>query len=901
MNIPYPFKKDKQNAQSMVEFALVLPLLLLILFGLMELGRLLGFYVAVISASREAARYGSAAGDVGGFVAHYQDCDGIRAAGKRVGFFADLEDADFTIAYDQGSEAEPYAFGCPAPTTDIELGDRVVITVSQEWQPIVPLVGLAPVNLTSVTRRTILKAVEIEGTPAPNSAPKIYFATASSKCIENSSDKDSDPPGCQDEMTVRINLDWDWTEDILVNFNWSSTSADSSGAYWDFQVLTSSPVVIPRDTLGVDIVVKINPDTVYEGGPGTVECINFELGDTFSPSEIIQKSTPTSHTLCIEDDEDPPTVFFIGDGVQDESVRDYAPIAQLSHPSQMEVRVFLNDTHTGTASYEGLFRDYYFIEGINLYFHPYAEFSDTSRVNIQIINDFLDEDDETVILKMISAVNATIDPSRDTHTLTIRDEPPDPPPTVYFSPAAQTGGKNLSEMFADIQLSKPSGRDIEVTYRLNTESTATYGVDFTLDPAPNPLGVVTIPAHETSAPITITLLPSDEPEEPNETVILDLVSATSTSNPNPAIVAPSQHIATITNQDVPPTVYFSTPGQSTYENAGQVFVRARLTFASPQEIRVPFTLSGTATKGTDYELEPSSTLVFPANTREKDIVVTIEDDELYEENETIVIELGTPLDDRAVLGLPRRHTITIYDDDQIPTVSFTRSSQNGSESAGTLTASLQLSGASGKPITVPYTVSGTATAGEDYTLSTDSPITFAPGVTSADIVVEIIDDDEYESEETVVLTLGEPENALLGAPSTHTMYLLDNDMPVCSGIYTIGTVTVDKNQRKINTSLSNGSLHPVTITGITIAWRDETGLYLTGITFGASRIWPEVPESLSSTANITDNWDPLGDRSLLPGSQKNLVFTFTRIGGAQLRSLQYLNIQLDNGCNISKQ
>ena len=54
-------KKERQNAQGMVEFALILPILLLVILGIIEFGRLLFFYSSVTSASREAARYGSAA------------------------------------------------------------------------------------------------------------------------------------------------------------------------------------------------------------------------------------------------------------------------------------------------------------------------------------------------------------------------------------------------------------------------------------------------------------------------------------------------------------------------------------------------------------------------------------------------------------------------------------------------------------------------------------------------------------------------------------------------------------------------------------------------------------------------------------------------------------------------
>ena len=55
----------KSKAQALVEFAIVLPLLMLLLYGLLEAGRLLFLYSNVVTASRQAARYGSATGQGG--------------------------------------------------------------------------------------------------------------------------------------------------------------------------------------------------------------------------------------------------------------------------------------------------------------------------------------------------------------------------------------------------------------------------------------------------------------------------------------------------------------------------------------------------------------------------------------------------------------------------------------------------------------------------------------------------------------------------------------------------------------------------------------------------------------------------------------------------------------------
>jgi Flp pilus assembly protein TadG len=52
-------RKQQKSGQSMVEFALLLPLLCLMLFGIIEMSIVLGIYVGLTNSAREAARAGS--------------------------------------------------------------------------------------------------------------------------------------------------------------------------------------------------------------------------------------------------------------------------------------------------------------------------------------------------------------------------------------------------------------------------------------------------------------------------------------------------------------------------------------------------------------------------------------------------------------------------------------------------------------------------------------------------------------------------------------------------------------------------------------------------------------------------------------------------------------------------
>ncbi len=86
--------KNKQAAQGMVEFALVLPILLLVILGIFAFGHVFFAYSSVVSASREAARWGSAVGAADSFLPRYEDCNSIRAAAVRVGAFAGVSGSD---------------------------------------------------------------------------------------------------------------------------------------------------------------------------------------------------------------------------------------------------------------------------------------------------------------------------------------------------------------------------------------------------------------------------------------------------------------------------------------------------------------------------------------------------------------------------------------------------------------------------------------------------------------------------------------------------------------------------------------------------------------------------------------------------------------------------------------
>jgi len=167
------FFERKKSAQAMVEFAIALPILLLLLYGLLEAGRLLFLYSTVVTASRQAVRYGATTGEGNGGVPRYQDCNGIRDAANAVGYLGEFD--TISLAYDQGvTNANPpvpidptaYCLGATdsSLTTTILQGNRtrLVVTVTEKFYPIVPnLVPFIERDIIASSARTILYSVPI--------------------------------------------------------------------------------------------------------------------------------------------------------------------------------------------------------------------------------------------------------------------------------------------------------------------------------------------------------------------------------------------------------------------------------------------------------------------------------------------------------------------------------------------------------------------------------------------------------------------------------------------------------------------------------------------------------------------------------------------------------------------
>jgi hypothetical protein len=168
------------RAQGMTEFALALPIVLLLILGVIEFGRLMVAFSSAYTASREAARYGTANGISDNGVPYYRDCNGIIATAVRIGAVGGVTANGVQIRYDNGPTDPEIPFeskaGCPQDTI---LGDRVFVRVTVMYQPVVPLVNIPAFPVTSTASRTVIKGVDVMGTPLPSPTLRFTYTATS--------------------------------------------------------------------------------------------------------------------------------------------------------------------------------------------------------------------------------------------------------------------------------------------------------------------------------------------------------------------------------------------------------------------------------------------------------------------------------------------------------------------------------------------------------------------------------------------------------------------------------------------------------------------------------------------------------------------------------------------------
>ena len=320
-----------------------------------------------------------------------------------------------------------------------------------------------------------------------------------------------------------------------------------------------------------------------------------------------------------------------------------------------------------------------------------------------------------------------------------------------------------------VSLSAPSGRTTQVSITTQP-GTAVVPDDFS-----NGASILTFAPGETAKPVVVPIVDSFGIREFEEYFYVRLFS------PVEATISDDAGVATILDLDgSPPTTTgfrFFTEPFSTPEGGflGQAFVTVQRTgsLVGSGSVRIStdfFNASAADVVPLDNEL-----IVFADGEQFRVVTLTLTDDALDEADEQLVLRLSDPVGpaggslDPAAFSL----SVTLQDDDALPTVSLGSASQlEGDDGVTTVEMPLSLSVPSGRDIGVWLTVAGGSAGPTDF--ANTWSVIIPAGAMTATIPVEIFGDVANEADETVQFLPA----TLEGHPVLGEKLLILNDDPV---------------------------------------------------------------------------------------------------------------------------
>ncbi|XP_065892782.1 extracellular matrix organizing protein FRAS1-like [Dysidea avara] len=263
------------------------------------------------------------------------------------------------------------------------------------------------------------------------------------------------------------------------------------------------------------------------------------------------------------------------------------------------------------------------------------------------------------------------------------------------------------------------------------------------------------------------------------------------------------------------TVGFTEVSRSFSESIGSVTFTASLSNPSSTDIIVQVRDTQiTATRGgVDYDSGPY-TVTFTAGQTSASFNVPINDDNIFEANETFSLTIDpSSLPNRVTLSSSATLTATISDDDS-PTVSFSTAIYRVGEDDGAVQLQLVLSNPSSTDITVQVSDTAVnATRGVDYTAGPYA-VMFPAGQMSALFDITINDDNILERSETFTIDVDSsslPTGVSVSSTSQATVAIDNDDSITVRFDQSTYSVNEDAGPSQLVLVLSNIASFPITV------------------------------------------------------------------------------------------
>jgi Flp pilus assembly protein TadG len=883
--------KRKLRGQGLVEFALVLPILLFLVMGIFDFGRVMFAYASMSNSLRDAVRYAELYGETS--PQPYLQCDTIKEIARRALFAGDI---DVVVNHIKVSSD-----GLPVNTytdcdqglqdDDLEMGDLLVITSTGSVRFITPFLSnaLPAWNFTFRAERTIAKQIVLgdHGNGLECGGGTLDDPVV---CINDMSANEQDgtltftvsvsPPGNSGQrpaVTLRArtrdgtakidDIDYtEWSQQISIEEHETSKtvtvpilddllSEGNENFYLELDHINNGRIAKARGVgtiiddegaappnITIDDIVSVSEGagtasfrvwlstnsasattvnfstsdgtalstTDYETGTGEVR---FEAGETekfvtvtlrddelneANETFTVKLENPTNGNIVrdvaqatIVDDDVAPTISVDSPEIV-ENAGSLTFAVSLNRASGQTVSAHFA-TADGTAAAGG---DYTAGSGTV----TFAPGEIAKSLVVPITDDAVVEADETFSMTLTAPTNASLGTAQGTGTI-LND---DGDVQVHIDDARDRENKNLT---FTIWLAAPS--PIAFSMQVSTaDDTAVAPADYKALSETVNFGV-----GDTTKTVTVQVVGNDHLYEGLETFFVN-----GTTTASGVTIADGQGVGEIIDNDPMPS--FSISNASLAENEGEMTFTVTLSAVSSQTATVQYSTSmGTALEA-DFEAT-EGTLTFAPGETTQTIPVNILDDTEDEADETFVVNLftsvGANISDNTGQG-------TIEDDDVPPTIII--GDITVLESAGSAIFTISLAPAGGQTATVQYaTANGTARVNQDYSTASGT-VTFLPGEASKTISVPIINDTVYEPDETFVVNLSRPTNAVLG--SNRGTATIQNDDPPAS--LSVNDVIVGE---EAGPALFTVTLSAASTTNVSVRYATSNGTALSGSDYTA--------------------------------------------------------------------
>jgi cyclophilin family peptidyl-prolyl cis-trans isomerase len=597
-----------------------------------------------------------------------------------------------------------------------------------------------PVGATLGNITTDTLTIQESGTP-----PSVSFATATAA-------------GSKSVTSVPLTVMLSGPSGKTVTVDYAVTGGSGVNGGWDYNLPNGTLTFLPGQTKKSILLTVVNT-THHEANPTVAVTlsnpVNATVGATPTETYTINETAAAPLTP-------PPSVNFdvANSSASGDENAASAPVIQVGLTSTPTQPVTVHYAVTGGTAVSGV--DYTLAAG-TLTFQTGQTTEDS--IPLVIHDDGLFGPDKTVRIALSAPLHALLG-NEQNFTYTIREK--DPPPTVSFSSSNPTHGNeptalvHTSVVNLVVTLSAKSGLPTVVDYAATGTSPVNGGVDYSLGN-----GTLTFLPGQTSKVIPITLINNGR-DEGNPTIAIALTDPTTGD-----VLATTTY--QVMNVNPLPAVSFQVAAVSSDEAGTPATLAVVLSAPSGQTVTVSYAAvtQGTTALSTDYSL-PTTPLTFVPGQTVQYIPVTLLSSGAYEPNEMLKLGLSVPPGGNARLGSIPAATLTIVHHDTPPQVAFASTSASNPSSVASFSIPVTVTGAfaANVSVTVNYTVSvlnsSAAAGGVDFKVNNSTALsgtlTFTQGgATTMDIPVDITSDSTSDADETVIVQLSSPTNAVLGS------------------------------------------------------------------------------------------------------------------------------------------